>query len=127
MKPYSTLALAAALAACTSTNPILVEAHETCRDQGGRDGALYAGKLNDDGQSIVIEGVGENELVGAQEASVISTVCILEATGAPDSIMSRIRSTSALTGQQEANHNGLTYRWTFHPDNGLDVIVELQE
>lgn len=117
------IAAAALLAACTSPNTTLADAHNTCRDVE----PLYTAQLNDDGQSLVVEGKGVNEIVSVQQASVASTMCVLEHTDAPDSVWSRIQSTSALNGQQEATHDGLTYRWTFHPDNGIDLIIELEQ
>ena len=44
--------------------------------------------------------------------------------GRRDSVIARLDSTSALMGQQEATWSDLIARWTFHPDNGLDIIIE---
>ncbi|WP_146238779.1 hypothetical protein [Arthrobacter livingstonensis] len=56
--------------------------------------------------------------------SITTVVCILNELGAPESLFSRIDSTRALDGTREAAWDGYTASWTYHPDNGLNIIVE---
>jgi hypothetical protein len=49
---------------------------------------------------------------------------MLRALDTPDSVFSRMESTNSLQGPQETEFDGLVMRWTYHPDNGLDIIIE---
>jgi hypothetical protein len=51
--------------------------------------------------------------------------CILLATGAPTSVLDKIDATRALDGMQSAKWKGgsMEASWTYHPDNGLNVIL----
>lgn len=42
--------------------------------------------------------------------------------GLPDSVLKRMEQTRALDGTQSFAKKGLTVRWTYHPDKGLEVI-----
>lgn len=46
--------------------------------------------------------------------------------GLPDSLMSRIRQTRAIDGTQTQEYGNIFVTWTYHPDNGLDIIYELK-
>jgi hypothetical protein len=28
-----------------------------------------------------------------------------------------------MMGEQTATNNGITYRWSYHPDNGLNMVI----
>lgn len=45
--------------------------------------------------------------------------------GFPDSVMERMSETRSLDGVQEAEAEGVRASWTYHPDNGLEVMYEL--
>lgn len=47
--------------------------------------------------------------------------CLLETTGAPSAVDSRMGHTRALDGTQDAEWDGWSAFWTYHPDAGLDV------
>lgn len=47
--------------------------------------------------------------------------CLLEETGAPSSVNARMNTTRALDGTQDAEWDGWSAFWTYHPDNGIDV------
>lgn len=44
--------------------------------------------------------------------------------GLPDSIYEKMLKTRALDGVQTQTSNKITVTWTYHPDNGLEVIYE---
>lgn len=46
--------------------------------------------------------------------------------GFPDSVYAQMCSTRALDGTQEYEKNGINVSWTFHPDNGLEVIYSVE-
>jgi len=49
------------------------------------------------------------------------------ALGLPDSVMEKIGNTRAMDGMQTAEGDGVEISWTYHPDNGLEVIYSLTD
>ena len=45
--------------------------------------------------------------------------------GIPESVYQRMLHTNALQGRQTATYGKYSVSWTYHPDNGLEVIYEL--
>ena len=43
----------------------------------------------------------------------------------PDAVVSQMDSTTSLQGRQTASWDGTDASWTYHPDNGLDLILTL--
>jgi hypothetical protein len=76
--------------------------------------------LEDDGASLFIDGDGE-ESTGA---SIDDIVLVLVALDTPDSVVNRMSNTRALDGMQEATWGNFNATWTYHPDDGLDIIIE---
>jgi hypothetical protein len=76
--------------------------------------------LGDEGQSIAMQSEGA-EASGADYADVL---CILDALDVPDSVLNRIDNTRALDGRQSATWDQLTASWGYHPDNGLDIVID---
>ncbi|OIH82877.1 hypothetical protein BLJ79_18040 [Arthrobacter sp. UCD-GKA] len=77
----------------------------------------------DGGNSVTLETAG-NDTMGAPYADV---VCVLDTLGMPESVKSRMASTRSLDGMQDATWSGYAASWHYHPDNGLNIIVETQE
>ncbi len=48
-----------------------------------------------------------------------------EFLGLPDSLTDKMSNTRALDGMQSQNCGDFTVTWTYHPDNGLEVIYEI--
>ncbi|MDJ0312720.1 hypothetical protein [Arthrobacter sp. H35-D1] len=57
-------------------------------------------------------------------ANMLTVVCVLTALEAPDSLSTKLDSTRALDGTQRSEWAGFTASWTYHPDNGLNIILE---
>lgn len=76
--------------------------------------------VGDEGQSISMQSEGE-EASGADYADIL---CVLDALDMPDSVLSRIDSTRALDGRQTATWEDLSASWGYHPDNGLDIVID---
>ncbi len=54
----------------------------------------------------------------------IKTVgCVLGALDTPKYVIKMMNGTTALMGIQKIKIDGLKYRWSYHPDNGFDVII----
>ncbi|SDH59045.1 hypothetical protein SAMN04488693_101659 [Arthrobacter subterraneus] len=79
--------------------------------------------LGDEGQSISMQTEGA-ESFGAPYEDV---ACVLFELEVPDSIVSRIDSTRALDGRQEAEWENYSASWGYHPDSGLDIVVEISD
>ena len=80
-------------------------------------------RLGADGKSLTVqtaEPVGEISSVYA----LAGTACVLDETGAPSSVGTKIDSTTALMGRQSDSWDGLEVSWSYHPDNGLDAVFE---
>lgn len=58
--------------------------------------------------------------------SIDAAACILQAIGTPSAIITAIDSTTGLMGVQTESANGYDYRWSYHPDNGMNIIVTEQ-
>lgn len=117
------IAVALTLVACSATGSILAATHEYCEEDVSR----YVGTLQDDGRSLSVRGYGQDNEPSLQVGSIESTLCVLDALDAPSSVLSRMETTRALDGTQEATAGGMVYRWSYHPDSGMNFIVELQE
>lgn len=76
--------------------------------------------VGDDGYSLSMQSEGaEND-----GADILDVACVLAELDTPDSVISRIDSTRALDGRQSAEWDDLAASWVYHPDNGLDLVVE---
>ena len=97
----------------------LESAHSQCVDSNPRFADYSA--LDEDGKGLFIDGAGDKSvgLVASDLACVITNV------GVPESVISRMNTTTALMGQQEATFDGITVRWSYHPSNGLDMSFEM--
>lgn len=76
--------------------------------------------VGDEGDSVVLDMEGEEDFFGLPYNDVM---CVLSELDMPDSVESMMLSTSALDGRQTAQWDDLSASWTYHPDDGLDVIV----
>lgn len=89
--------------------PPLRAAFQACEPESSRI------SVEDDGHTIVLDGV--------KEKGYADLDCLLEELGTPRSIIAQIDSTTALQGQKHAESDGLTYDWSYHPDNGVDMVI----
>lgn len=89
----------------------LAEANHRC---GGH------GELGDDDMTLTLQTAGEDSPGGI---STYELECYLDMMDVPDSVRSHITQTRALDGRQEASWDSYTAGWTYHPDNGLSLVV----
>lgn len=73
-----------------------------------------------DGQSITMRTAGAKTSGGK---SVKDVACILAGLKAPQHIYSLIDATRALDGIQSESWGDYVARWTYHPDNGLTIVI----
>ena len=79
--------------------------------------------IGDDGHTLLISRAGAEEAPGADISEV---ACIFAEIEIPDSVTSRIESTRALDGTQEAEFSDFSAFWTYHPDDGLNMTIMLE-
>lgn len=72
-----------------------------------------------DGKSVSVER-GD----GHDEVSVVAGNCLLDQLGAPSSTWDQVSSTTALMGRQKDSWEGYEATWSYHPDNGLYLLIE---
>lgn len=77
--------------------------------------------VGDGGKSLTVQTVGSKKSYGA---SIEDTYCVLRRLNAPDSAISRMGQTRALDGRQTANWKGYSASWGYHPDDGMNLVVE---
>jgi len=72
--------------------------------------------VTDGGRSMLVD-------TRSEHGGVEGMVCMLSFIGTPRWVLSAMSSTTALQGVQTAKAKGYSYRWTYHPDNGFNLIV----
>lgn len=121
MKLRATIGLVAAgvlVSACGGGQTGIESAVESCGLQGapGFD-------VGDRGGTLSIDGKGEDDASGAE---ITDIACVLSALDVSDAVISRLDSTRALDGRQEGSWEGYTATWGYHPDSGLDLVIEAE-
>lgn len=92
--------------------PSLDQAYVDCStSKGGK--TISSG---DDGDTLIID-------TGSEYGSIEGAVCVFTSLETPEAIIASIESTTAMMGVQDADDQGLRYQWSYHPDNGLNVII----
>lgn len=80
-------------------------------------------EIGDNGQSISMSSEGDDS-AGAEYADI---TCVLAELEIPDSVETRIGTTRALDGRQSADWKEFTASWGYHPDSGLNIVIESAE
>lgn len=75
--------------------------------------------IGDDGHSLILDGEGTD----SDGLPVRDLALVLTGINTPDSIIAQMENTTAMHGRQTATWDKYTASWTYHPDNGLDIIV----
>lgn len=95
----------------------ITKAVELCEVDGAM-GIVFA----EDGQSLNFDGKGEDDFIGANYSDLI---CLLEETLAPSTVLDSMNRTSSLMGVQDAEWDGISVSWSYHPSRGLDASFEI--
>ena len=77
--------------------------------------------VEDNGHSITLDTKGEEDATGD---AMFSVGCVVNELSMPDYIVQKVDHTRALDGMQSDTWDGYTATWTYHPDNGLLLIIE---
>lgn len=104
--------LALTLTGCAGFNTFQ-KAYDTC-------GAPAGITVSDGGKSLIIDGKGEEDYSGAE---IYNTVCVLTEVKVPSYIISNMETTNSLMGRQSDEFDGIAISWSYHPNNGLDIVI----
>lgn len=102
--------------ATTPSTPLIRTALQNC------DKPSYP--VGDGGKTLTID-TGAYANQSRADAFAISELdCLFQELDMPTSVRSHVESTRALDGMQTADWAGWFARWTYHPDSGLNMIIE---
>jgi hypothetical protein len=79
------------------------------------------GTLADKNKTLIIDMAGEKTATGT--STIDDVLCVLTDLETPQSVIARMESTRALDGMQSATWSTYEVTWTYHPDDGLDLII----
>lgn len=75
----------------------------------------------DGGEALELTGVSRTF---ASDVQTEDLYCVLAELGAPSALQSKIGSTRALDGRQTDEWDGFAISWSYHPDDGANVLIE---
>ncbi|ROR94019.1 hypothetical protein EDD28_2453 [Salana multivorans] len=96
----------------------LESAVESC----GLGDKSHVASLRDGGRTLLLDNKGEEDVLGLD---VFDIACVLDELHAPSSVIAKMDSTRALDGMQSASWGNIEATWSYHPSNGLDLILEM--
>jgi hypothetical protein len=76
----------------------------------------------EDEQSLNFDDKGKEDLSGGDFSDL---QCIIEKLNAPSTVLARMYQTTSSMGVQDAEWDGISISWTYHPDRGLDANFEI--
>jgi hypothetical protein len=94
----------------TTPDP-LAETSKTCT----------AGTLADNDHTLIVDMAGDDP--GTGTATIDDILCVLAELDAPQAILAQMEATRALDGMQSATWSTYNAKWTYHPNDGLDLII----
>jgi hypothetical protein len=77
-------------------------------------------RISDGGKTLLVDTVGGEDYSGIP---ITGLACLVNELEIPSAVVAHIDSTRALDGRQEDEWDGFTASWSYHPDEGLDMIV----
>ncbi|BCJ45301.1 hypothetical protein GCM10010168_85700 [Actinoplanes ianthinogenes] len=81
------------------------------------NGSYPGAQITDSGKTLILS------TSSSQGISVQKLGCVLGKLGAPASVLQHVDTTRALDGQQTDTWPGVSARWTYHPDAGLQMTI----
>ncbi|SCX56391.1 hypothetical protein SAMN03159343_3403 [Klenkia marina] len=106
----------AAAAAAAEDDARLSTAYEACEG----DDSTGTLTLSDQGRTIVVD-------TGSKYGSTAGMDCVLRELSTPQSTIAAIGRTTSLMGVQDDDQDGVTYSWSYHPDNGVNMVITLDD
>jgi hypothetical protein len=78
--------------------------------------------IADNGKTLIIDSSGEEDLSGI---SYDALDCIMNAVHMSAAAQAHVGETRALDGRQQDSWDGFTASWTYHPDQGCDMVIQV--
>ena len=78
--------------------------------------------VGDEGKTLTLTTAGTSGK-SASYTDIEDVACVLTELEVPSYVTSHIDSTRALDGQQTDEWDGISARWTFHPESGLHLVL----
>jgi len=119
MKIRTTVLAAAALASCAVLSGCSLgfnkfsEAYKACDEPSGIS-------VSDGGKTLSIDTRGNDDYSGADFSDMS---CILDELKVPQYIRDDIEATNSLMGRQNAEFEGISMNWSYHPDSGANMTL----
>ncbi|MBH0023975.1 hypothetical protein [Salinibacterium sp. SWN248] len=79
-----------------------------------------AARIGDAGQSLILDMEGEEDW---EKLTYNEVFCVLDELEVPDSVTAQMGETRSLDGRQTAEWDDIKASWSYHPDDGLDLIL----
>lgn len=77
-------------------------------------------KVGDGGHTVTLDGEGKN---GGDGLTISKEACVLRELKVSTAAVTQMDSTTSLQGRQAADWADVYATWTYHPSNGLDLIL----
>lgn len=78
--------------------------------------------VGDEGKTLTLTTAGKSGK-SASYTDIEDVACVLAKLEVPSYVVSHIDSTRALDGQQTDEWDGISARWTYHPEDGLHLVL----
>ncbi len=108
-----------------SAGPSPEEAAGAVAEQESRlESAFAACESRDSDNTLSLEDEGGTIVIDTGEyGDTFGMDCVLTQLDTPQSIQAQMGRTTAMMGVQEAEHEGIEYSWSYHPDNGVNMVI----
>ena len=81
-----------------------------------------------DGSYLEIDTDPDDTGYSTCESDAISAIlCVNAELGIPDSVAKKMSNTRAIDGMQSEVVGDIEVTWSYHPDNGLEVVYSIAE
>lgn len=97
---------------------VLEKAYASCTEDGDPAGWTEYLDLADEGHTLIVDTGTEDE-----SNSSLAYLCVTLALDTSEAVQSSIETTTSMMGRQTRTDGDLTYEWSYHPDNGLHVVI----
>ena len=72
--------------------------------------------IGDEGRSLIVD-------TGSEYGPIEGLACVLGELDTSQAIVAQLESTTAMMGVQEADDDSLHYQFSYHPDNGINMVI----
>lgn len=82
-------------------------------------------EIASDGSYLTIDTNPDDKSDYIEAEAILAIIEVNEELGLPESVNNKMDSTRALDGMQTYEGDGIEVSWTYHPDNGLEIMYSL--